>query len=380
MEEKLKHLGEQARADLQVVGRASDLEAWRVKYLGRQGALAKFTAGLGTLAEAERRKNGQKVNELKARLVESFEEAKRSLVQERAVHRFDLTQPGKRSARGHLHPLTKMRSEIEHIFETMGFAVADGPEVVSEYDNFDSLNMPPDHPAREMWDTVWVRSAQTVLSDLLEASRLAKPNERSNQTVQSDPANRQAKPELRSTQTVGERLLLRAHTSAFQVRYMQAHTPPFRIIIPGRVFRYEATDATHETQFYQVEGLMVGRDVSAANFRGVMHEFFRRLFRKEVKLRLRPGYFPFTEPSFEMDMACLACGQKGCVVCKQSGWIELMGAGMVHQNVFAAAGYVRGEWQGFAFGMSLERPTMMRYGINDIRLFHSGDLRFLRQF
>ncbi len=359
MEEQVRHLGEQALADLRVAARGSHLEAWRVKYLGRKGALAKFTAGLATSAEAERREAGREVNELKKRLLESFEEAKRSRAHERVSHRLDLTQPGKRSARGHLHPLTRVRWEIEDIFSSMGFAVVDGPEVVSEYDNFDSLNMPPDHPAREMWDTVWLRS---------------------NQTVQSDPAGRQAKPELRSNQTVGARLLLRAHTSAFQVRYMQAHTPPFRIIIPGRVYRYEATDATHETQFYQVEGLMVGRDVSAANFRGVMQEFFRRLFRKEVKLRLRPGYFPFTEPSFEMDMACLSCGHKGCVVCKQSGWIELMGAGMVHQNVFAAAGYVRGEWQGFAFGMSLERPTMMKYGINDIRLFHSGDLRFLRQF
>ncbi|MBI2624212.1 phenylalanine--tRNA ligase subunit alpha [Candidatus Parcubacteria bacterium] len=347
-EEKLKKLGLEAREKIKdIVGRA-DLETWRVKYLGRKGALADLTKTIGALGSPERARAGQALNALKKELVQAFRQAGQLTQGERRIERIDLTQPGKRASRGHLHPLTKVLWEIEDIFSAMGFAVVDGPEVVSEYDNFDSLNMPPDHPAREMWDTIWLRQIE----------------------IKNQKAN---------IKNAG-RLLLRAHTSAFQVRYMRAHAPPFRIVIPGRVYRYEATDATHETQFYQVEGLMVGPDVSAANFRGVMQEFFRRLFRKEVKLRLRPGYFPFTEPSFEMDMACLSCGQKGCVVCKQSGWIELMGAGMVHQNVFAAAGYVRGEWQGFAFGMSLERPTMMRYGINDIRLFHSGDLRFLRQF
>ena len=231
--------------------------------------------------------------------------------------------------------------------------MAEGPEVETERYNFDALNIPRNHPSRDMWDTFWL-----------------KPTNDKRLTTNDN----------RKLSVVSSGLLLRTHTSPVQIRYMEKHNPPIRIIAPGRTFRYEATDASHEFQFYQVEGLMVDKNVSVANFKAVIEEFFSRLFETKVKTRLRPSYFPFVEPGFEVDISCLNCSQKGCSACKKAGWLEIAGAGMVHPSVFKAVGYNPKQVQGFAFGMGLDRIVMMKYKIPDIRLFHSGDLRFLKQF
>jgi phenylalanyl-tRNA synthetase alpha chain len=234
-----------------------------------------------------------------------------------------------------------VQQEVENIFSDMGFAIMDGPEVESEYYNFEGLNIPADHPARDMQDTFFLKD--------------------------------------KSEKKHG-RLVLRTHTSPVQVRTMEKYGAPLRVIIPGRVFRYEATDASHDTTFYQVEGLLIDQHISLAHLKGVMAEFLSRLFGKEVKVRFRPGYFPFVEPGLELDFSCLLCNEKGCSVCKHTGWLEFMGAGMVHPNVLKAGGINPKQYQGWAFGFGLTRLVMMRYNIDDIRLLQSGDLRFLRQF
>lgn len=239
--------------------------------------------------------------------------------------------------KGHIHPLSQMLEEITAIFFDMGFTVAEGPEVESEHYNFDTLNIPEHHPARDMWDTFWLKP-----------------------------------------QNAGK--LLRTHTSPVQVRFMEANTPPLAIIAPGKVYRHEATDATHEAQFYQLEGLMIGEDISLAHMKGVLEHFFEKFFGSKVVLRLRPSYFPFVEPGVEVDMSCFKCTGKGCSVCKQTGWIEIMGAGMVHPKVLEAAGVDSSKFQGFAFGAGIDRFAMLKYGIDDVRLLYSGDLRFVTQF
>ncbi len=226
----------------------------------------------------------------------------------------------------------------------MGFSVVEGPELENEWYNFDALSFPKEHPAREMQDTLWIK--------------------------QKDRENLQSK----------KRFLMRTHTSPVQIHYMEKNNPPLRIVVPGRVFRNEATDVGHEVNFYHLEGLMVSENISVANFKAIIQEFFRRFFGKPVKIRLRPSYFPFTEPSFEVDLNCINCGGKGCSICSKTGWLEIMGAGMVHPNVFKAAGYNPKQVQGFAFGVGMDRLQMMKHKINDIRLFYSGDLRFLQQF
>ncbi len=248
--------------------------------------------------------------------------------------KIDITEPGIKNETGHLHPISQMRMEVEDIFSSMGFSIATGPEVELDYYNFEALNIPPDHPARDMQDTIW--------------------------TVEGS--------------------LLRTHTSCVQIRTMEKFKPPIRAIAPGRVFRYEETDASHEHTFYQVEGLMIDKNISVSNLIAVMKTMLKSVFRRTVKVRLRPGYFPFVEPGFELDINCLICGGTGCPVCKQSGWVELLPCGLVHPNVLKAGKIDPREYSGFAFGMGLDRLVMMRYGINDIRLFHSGDLRFLEQF
>jgi len=235
-----------------------------------------------------------------------------------------------------------MTHTIRHmvgIFRDLGFIIAEGPEIETEHYNFDALNVPKDHPARDLWDTFWLKP---------DAS--------------------------------GERRLLRTHTSPVQIRYMEAHQPPIKIIAPGKVFRYEATDATHEVQFYQLEGLWVGRDVALSDLKGVLAHFFSKLFGKEIKTRFRPSYFPFVEPGVEVDMSCFKCGGEGCALCKASGWIEIMGAGMVHPNVLNNVGINSREWQGFAFGIGVDRVVMLKYGIEDVRLLYQGDLRVINQF
>lgn len=238
--------------------------------------------------------------------------------------------------KGHLHPVTQVLREVVDSFTAMGFEVADGPEVESEYYNFDALNVPKDHPARDTQDTFWVKGVpQTVL---------------------------------------------RTHTSSVQVRYMEENKPPFKIIAPGKVYRYEATDATHETQFYQIEGLVVAENISLAHLKHTLFEFFKRLYGNDVKIRMRPSFFPFVEPGVEIDISCMKCEGNGCNVCKQTGFIEVMGAGMVHPNILKSANIDPEKYRGFAFGVGVDRLVMLKYGIDDIRLMYSGDLRLVNQF
>jgi len=309
------------------IDKASDLKALNdvfKQYLGKKGELTQILRSLEKLPKAKRVKVGKQANELKKFFEEKIKEKKSSFAEapEDKEEWIDVTAPGRRPVLGHLHPLTLVKRKAEEIFENMGFSVVEGPEMETEWYNFDALNIPKDHPARDLWDTLYLKNG----------------------------------------------LLLRAHTSPVQIRYVEKNNPPLRIIVPGRVFRYEATDASHEVNFYQIEGLMVGRDISAANFKAIIQEFFRRFFGKPVDIRVRPSYFPFVEPGFEVDM-------KG-----EKGWLEMIGAGMVHPNVLKNAGLIPKNWQGFAFGMGMDRLAMMKYKINDIRLFYSGDLRFLKQF
>jgi len=319
------------------------LESLRVKYLGRKSELSLALRSLKDMSPEERREMGPKLQELKGVFTQALEEKMHVLERDSydwEAERIDVTLPGKKTKIGHKHPITIVLEDIKKIFTSMGFEVADGPEIESEFYNFDALNFPKDHPARDMQDAYWL-----------------------NETNENE-----------------ELILPRTHTSSVQVRYMEQHKPPFRIIIPGRIFRHEPTDASHEHTFYQFEALVVGTDVNVGNFKYIAQEFFSAFFGKDISIRLRSSYFPFTEPSFEFDISCMVCEGKGCSVCKRTGWIEVGGAGMVHQNVFESAGYEKGKYQGFAWGFGVERLAMMKYKIDDIRLFHSGDLRFIRQF
>jgi phenylalanyl-tRNA synthetase alpha chain len=339
---KLAEIKKSAFKDVKEAGNLEALENLRVKYLGRRGALTAILKSLKDLGEKEKREIGGGANEFKKELEDLIGrksgDLKKAALIEAGPGKIDITRPGFKAERGSLHPLTRVRAEIENIFEGMGFSVIEGPEAEAEYYNFDALNIPPNHPARDMWDTFWLKGPKA------------------------------------------SRLLLRTHTSPVEARYMETHQPPFRIISPGRVFRHEATDASHDIQFYQIEGLMVGKTVSVADFKGVISEFFKKLFTREVSIRLRPSFFSFVEPGFEVDVSCVKCAGRGCNVCGGAGWLEIMGAGMTHPNVFKAAGYDPAGWQGFAFGLGLDRVAMIKYGIDDIRLFYQNDLRFLRQF
>jgi len=335
----LKLLKKQAQEEIKESGDLKFLNEVFKRYLGKGGELTFVLRSLEKLPKARRVKVGKEANEIKNDLIIQFDKKTREIeqkVQKEAEEKewLDITAPGKRPFVGHLNPLTLARRDIEDIFQSMGFSVIEGPQMESEWYNFDALNIPKDHPARDAWDTFYLKNG----------------------------------------------LLLRTHTSPVQVRFMVKHNPPLRIIVPGPVFRHEATDPSHEFELFQVEGLMVDKDISAANFKATVREFFSRFFRKEVDFRLRPDYFPFTEPSFDISISCVVCGGKGCSTCKKTGFVEVAGAGMVHPNVFKAAGLNPKNWQGWAFGFGLERLTMMKYKINDIRLFRSGDLRFLQQF
>ena len=316
-------------------------------YLAKNnGELTKILRSLKDLPQSERIKVGPKANALKKYIRDEIRR-KTNLLQTQfsKKEKIDVTRPGYKVNLGHLHPLTLVILETEKIFQSMGFSIIHGPEIEDEWHNFDALNFPKHHPARNMQDTFWLDLPKTKNGNLL----------------------------------------LRTHTSPVQVRYMEKHQPPFRIIVPGRVFRHEATDASHEANFYQLEGLMVGKTVSVANFKAIIQEFLRRFFNKSVNIRLRASFFPFTEPSFEVDVTCPICGGKGCKTCQNTGWIELLGAGMVHPNVLKNAGLIPHQndgngWQGFAFGIGIDRLAMIKYKIDDIRLFYKNDLRFLYQF
>ncbi len=340
LEDQLSQLQASARERIQSAANPEALEAVRVEVLGRKGTLAQISKDMGKLSAEERASVG-KTLELGQAVA-----GKRIRGQEGAVRKGCASVAGwiqngsisrcRRPAHdpGSLHPLTKIQHEIEEVFTSMGFAVLEGPEVESEYNNFDALNIPPDHPARDMQDTFWLEGGH----------------------------------------------LLRTHTSPVQVRGMRKLGPPLRMIAPGRVFRNEEVDASHEHTFYQLEGMMVDREVSVANLIYFMKTLLSAVFKREVTVRLRPGYFPFVEPGFELDIQCLICGGPGCPVCKQSGWVELLPCGLVHPNVLRMGGIDPEQWNGFAFGLGLTRLVMMRYAIDDIRLLQSGDVRFISQF
>lgn len=340
----------------------AELHAIKKRYLGKEGSIARELKALKQLDEQTRAKNGKALQAQKTQVAEALA-LRAAFLEEDAqgqhleCERIDVTRPGKKISRGSIHPLQRIIRDSVDIFTGLGFAVVLGPEVETEWYNFDALNVPEDHPARDLWDTFW-----------LHHNERKRKNEKGKTTRQSG------------------RLLMRTHTSPVQIRYMETHQPPFRIIVPGKVFRYEATDASHDIEFFQLEGLLVGGEVSVAHLKSTVELFFQQLFGVPLALRLRPSFFPFTEPSFEFDISCFRCiGKKArvredCALCGGTRWLEIGGAGMVHPNVFRAAHLDPRQWRGFAFGMGLDRIAMMKYKIPDIRLFHSSNLKFLEQF
>jgi phenylalanyl-tRNA synthetase alpha chain len=341
----LESLRQQFEQDLASAGTEADLRSLRDKYLSRKGGLVSvWLKSLGTAPAEDRPRLGQLANATKdhidAVLTDRIEAAAQARPPKGAV---DVTLPGRAPAIGHRHPLSLLRERIEAIFTRLGFLVIEGPELEDEYHNFEALNMPAEHPARDMQDTLYLASSVRSLA--------------------ATPAS-----------------LLRTHTSGMQIRYMEKHQPPVRLIAPGRVYRRDQFDLTHTPMFTQVEGLVVGEGVSLADLKGTLAAFAHELFGPERDVRLRPSFFPYTEPSAELDISCAACGGKGCPMCKNTGWIEVLGSGMVHPAVFEAVGYDPERYTGFAFGMGIERIALLKWGVEDIRLFYENDLRFLEQF
>jgi phenylalanyl-tRNA synthetase alpha chain len=339
LEKQISELQESALARIAAARSPEDLESVRVDVLGRKGALALISKDMGKLGPEERVRAGKLLNQVKNDLESLILGAQNKFSAQTMAARLDaewidvtLPAPGPRP--GSLHPITQIQTEIEDLFVSLGFMVLDGPEVETEYHNFDALNIPPEHPARDAQDTFWLTDGN----------------------------------------------LLRTHTSPVQVRGMERFSPPLRMIAPGRAFRNESVDASHEHTFYQLEGMMIDRDVSVAHLLYFMKTLLTAIFQRDVTVRLRPGYFPFVEPGFELDIQCLICGGPGCAVCKHSGWVELLPCGLVNPNVLRISGIDPEQWGGFAFGLGLTRLVMMRYGIDDIRHLQGGDLRFLEQF
>ncbi len=338
MSEKIEELLRQARED---VARAGDLEALeqvRIRYLGKKGLFTQKMKALGRLSQEERPVVGKVINQARETFQRSLEERRQALEQARLDARLksesiDVTLPGRGQRPGGLHPVTRTLQRIESLFASVGFQTAQGPEIEDDYHNFEALNIPAHHPARAMHDTFYI----------------------------------------------DQHTLLRTHTSPVQIRVMESGQPPFRVIAPGRVYRCDS-DLTHTPMFHQVEGFLVDEGVSFADLRGILDQFLKRFFDQDVQIRFRPSYFPFTEPSAEVDVSCVMCGGKGCRVCGKSGWLEVMGCGMIHPKVFEAVGIDGERYTGFAFGLGVERLAMLRYGIGDLRLFFENDLRFLEQF
>ena len=346
MREALERLRAEALSSLETLTEIADLEAWRVRYLGRKGELTGILRGLGGLPAEERRTVGAVANQVKEELESAFESAKavrraRQLARSFSEERLDVTLPGRAPELGRLHPTTQIVREICAVFATMGFQAVEGPEVEWDRYNFEMLNIPRDPPARDMWDTLWI----------------------SPEGPDADPA-----------------MLLRTHTSPMQARIMERSDPPIRVVMPGKCYRYEAIDSSHESMFYQIEGLAVDRGITFAHLKGTLFEFAKRMFGQERRVRFRCDYFPFVEPGVDMSVDCFVCQGAGCRLCKETGWIEILGAGMVHPDVLSGVGYDPTVYTGFAFGMGPERVAMLRYGIDDIRHFYANDLRFLRQF
>ena len=333
------------RQELLKVVDLEELEQWRLRYLGRSGALTVALRGLSSLPVDQRRVIGAAGNTARKSLEELYESTLNTLQESNSRMHFqrsiDVTMPGRQPSVGRLHPTIQIVREITQAFSSMGFQVVEGPEVEWDKYNFESLNIPQDHPARDMWDTLWV--------------------------------DQQDKDGRFST-------LLRTHTSPMQARVMERTEPPIRVLVPGKCYRYEATDPTHEWHYYQIEGLAVDEGINFAHLKGTLYEFARRIFGRDRKIRFRCDYFPFVEPGVDVSVDCFKCDGAGCRVCAESGWIEIMGAGMVHPKVLERVGYDPKKYTGFAFGMGPERIAMLKYGIDDIRHFYTNDLRFLMQF
>ncbi len=340
MKETLESIRLRALEAVSTAASPEDLGALRVRYLGRKGEVSRLLKGLAGLDPDARREAGREINTLKSLLDESIRERMRelreALVDEKLrSERLDITLPGRRPSPGSLHPVTTIMTEVEDIFLGLGFSIAEGPELELDYYNFEALNIPRDHPARDMQDTFYISND----------------------------------------------MLLRTHTSPVQVRVMETEKPPLRVIAPGTVYRRDS-DVTHTPMFHQVEGFMVGSEVSFSNLKAILTHFLKLLFGKDVSVRFRPSFFPFTEPSAEVDIECVICGGTGaeCRVCKGTGWLEILGSGMIHPRVFRSVGYDPEEVSGFAFGLGIERIAMLKFGIDDIRLFFENDLRFINQF
>jgi len=335
----IQALNSQIDSDIANVNSPEALEELRVRYLGRKGVLAQLTNSIPTLPPQERGSFGQQVNALKNTLLSLFNEKQKSLAtpaHESGKAPCDINMPGIAQELGRLHPITQIIDEICAIFNRMGFSVVEGPEIETEYNNFTGLNISLEHPSRDAFDTFYLKDY--------------------------------------------DKLLLRSHTSPVQVRAMKSRKPPLAIVVPGRVYRPDAVDASHLFMFHQIEGFMVDENITFADLKGVLEVFAKAVFGQDIKMRFRPHFFPFTEPSAEVDISCIICKGRGCSVCGRKGWLEILGSGMIHPNVFKHVGYDPKKYTGFAFGMGVERIAMLKYGINDIRLFFENDLRFLKQF
>ena len=324
----------------------ADLEAFRIKYLGRKGLVAEIYASLGVASKEEKPLIGKNANDLKNK-IQSIVDEKKSFFQFESEENkdkdsIDVTMPGSKTPLGHIHILSQTMNEICAIFEKLGFSVFEGPEIETEFNNFTALNIPVDHPSRDAFDTFYLDA--------------------------KDPGSKE------------RNLLLRSHTSPAQIRAMQNNKPPLAVIVPGKVYRPDAVDASHSFMFHQIEGLLVDKKVTLSDLKGLLTIFCQKLFGKDIKMRFRPHFFPFTEPSAEVDISCYICKGKGCSVCGRKGWLEILGCGMVHPKVFEAVKYPKNKYTGLAFGMGVERIAMLKHGINDIRLFFENDKRFLKQF
>ncbi|MDO4869248.1 MAG: phenylalanine--tRNA ligase subunit alpha [Bacillota bacterium] len=339
MQSQLNKILEEAKAQLEKARTQAETDEIRVKILGKKGELTQILRGMGKLSPEERKETGQMANKVRSEvenmLNEKFEAVKKAAKEAQfKIEKIDVTEPGKSRTLGVKHPLTITMEEISKVFMNMGFSIVEGPEVETVFNNFDALNAGPNHPARDMTDTFYIT----------------------------------------------EDVLLRTQTSPVQVRTLLKQDPPIKVISPGRCFRCDTPDATHSPMFHQIEGLVVDEGITMADLKGTLDSFAKQLFGPETKTKFRPHHFPFTEPSAEVDVSCFKCGGKGCRVCKGSGWIEILGCGMVHPNVLKVGGLDTEKYTGFAFGMGVERVAMLKYGVDDIRLFYENDMRFINQF
>ncbi|MCM8772154.1 MAG: phenylalanine--tRNA ligase subunit alpha [Candidatus Omnitrophica bacterium] len=330
----VENLLNEARVEIEKIKNLKDLEEWRIKFLGRKSLLNELFSKIPNFEISDRKILGTKLNIAKKILNELYEKTKEKI--EKIEKKYNLSFPGKIVKIGNLHPITKVIDEIVQIFYKLGFGVVEGPEIETDYYNFTALNTPEEHPARDIWDTFYLKKEEGIL--------------------------------------------LRTHTSPVQIRVMEKYSPPLKIISPGKCFRRDAFDSSHSPVFHQVEGLMVDRNIKFTHLKGVLSYFIKEFFKKEVKILFLPSYFPFTEPSAEMSISCVICDGKGCSTCGYTGFLEILGCGMVHPNVFRIVGYDPDVFTGFAFGMGVERLAMLKYGIDDIRYFYLNDMKFLEQF